>query len=109
MKGEPVGVLTDRDITIRVTAEGRDPNHTLARDIMTHDHFCCFEDQQDSEAAEIMEGRQIRRLLVLNRDRKLVGLISVDDLATSPGEEDLACEVLRQCSENVVRQHHREH
>ena len=57
------GMLTDRDITIRATAEGRDPNTTRVRDVMTPDMVYCFEDQDVREAARIMEERQIRRLV----------------------------------------------
>jgi CBS domain-containing protein len=84
-----VGMLTDRDITIRATAEGRDPNSTRARDVMTPEITYCFEDQDVREAARIMEERQIRRLVVLNRDKRLVGIVSLGDLATQTGDEEL--------------------
>ena len=83
------GMLTDRDITIRATAEGRDPNTTRVRDVMTPDMVYCFEDQDVREAARIMEERQIRRLVVLNRDKRLVGIVSLGDLATQTSDEEL--------------------
>jgi CBS domain-containing protein len=83
------GMLTDRDITIRATAEGRDPNTTRVREVMTPDVVYCFDDQDVREAAEIMERLQIRRLLVLNRDKRLVGIVSLGDLATQTGDEEL--------------------
>jgi CBS domain-containing protein len=83
------GMLTDRDITIRATAEGRDPNTTRVREVMTPDVVYCFEDQDVREAADIMEHRQIRRLLILNRDKRLVGIVSLGDLATQTGDEEL--------------------
>ena len=75
------GMLTDRDITIRATAEGRDPNTTRVREVMTPDVVYCFEDQDVVEAARMMEERQIRRLVILNRDKRLVGIVSLGDLA----------------------------
>lgn len=93
---EPIGVLTDRDIVIRVCARGDDPNTVRVCDVMTQDHFCCFDDQEDTEAVALMEQRHIRRLLVLDRSRKLVGILTIGDLAARPGEEKLACEVLKE-------------
>jgi CBS domain-containing protein len=73
------GVLTDRDITVRATAEGRDPRTTMVRDVMTPDPVYCFEDQEVHEAARLMEEKHIRRLLVLNRQKHLVGIMSLVD------------------------------
>jgi len=85
-----VGMLTDRDITVRATAQGRNPKRTRVRDVMTETVFYCFEDQDVREAAEIMEQAQIRRLVILNRDKRLVGIVSLGDLALHTGQEDPA-------------------
>src|SRR4051794_28840839 len=66
-----VGMLTDRDITIRAVAEGRDPRSTRVRDVMTQNVVSCYEDDAVEEAARLMQERQIRRLLVLDRRRQL--------------------------------------
>lgn len=97
--GLPVGVLTDRDIAVRLVAEGKDPNHTMVRDIMTYEHYWCYQDQEDVDAAAIMEQQQIRRLMVLDHAMRLVGVVSLSDFATCPGEEKLAFEVLHEVSE----------
>jgi CBS domain-containing protein len=77
-----IGVLSDRDITIRALADGMDVNIMLGRDLMTSPAIYCFEDQDVSEAAKIMEENQIRRLVILDRENKrLVGVISLGDLA----------------------------
>jgi CBS domain-containing protein len=94
-----VGMVTDRDITVRATAEGRDPKTTNVREVMTEQVFYCFEDESIEQAAEIMERAQIRRLMVLNRDKRLVGIVSLGDLAVETGEEELAGEVLERVSE----------
>ena len=79
---ELIGVISDRDITIRALADGMDVNIMLGRDLMTVPAIYCFDDQDVSEAAKIMEENQIRRLVVLSRDEKrLVGVISLGDLA----------------------------
>jgi len=82
-----VGTLTDRDIAVRAAAEGKDPKTTRARDTMTPEVLYCFEDQDVAEAARIMKDKQVRRLPVLNRDRRLVGILSLGDVATQTDEE----------------------
>jgi len=93
-----LGVLSDRDITIRALADGMDVNVMLGRDLMTAPAIYCFEDQEVSEAAKIMEENQIRRLVVLSRDdKRLVGVISLGDLARN-GTVDLSGKVLQRVS-----------
>jgi len=94
-----VGMLTDRDITVRATAAGCDPKTTLVSEAMTHDTFCCYEDEDVREAARLMQERQIRRLLVMNRADELVGIVSLGDLATEAGEQGQPGEVLKKVSE----------
>jgi CBS domain-containing protein len=94
-----LGVLSDRDITIRALADGMDVNIMLGRDLMTSPAIYCFEDQDVSEAARIMEENQIRRLVILNRESKrLVGVVSLGDLARN-GTVDLSGKVLQKVSE----------
>ena len=79
---ELIGVISDRDIIIRALADGMDVNIMLGRDMMTAPAIYCFDDQDLSEAAKIMEENQIRRLVVLNReDKRIAGVISLGDLA----------------------------
>lgn len=94
-----VGMLTDRDITIRATAEGKSPKSTMVQDVMTSDVVYCFEDQDIQEAARLMQEQQIRRLLVLSRDKRLVGIISLGDLAEDLDDEELEAEVLEAVSQ----------
>ncbi len=89
-----VGMLTDRDLAVRAVATGRDPARTRVREAMTPQVVWCFEDQDTLEAARIMEDKAIRRVMVLDRQERLVGLLSVDDLAAGARQERLAGEVL---------------
>jgi CBS domain-containing protein len=89
-----VGVLTDRDIVIRSVCEGRDPKQTLVREAMTPQVVYCFDDQDLAEAADLMEAKKVRRLVVLNRAKRLVGVVSVDDLAQEAAIELRVGEVL---------------
>jgi len=93
-----VGMLTDRDIVVRSTAKGDDPNNTKVRDIMSPGVEWCFEDQSIEEVAKQMENRQIRRSPVINHDKNLVGIISLGDLAVR-GDEKLAGEALKKISQ----------
>ena len=94
-----VGMLTDRDITIRSTARGYDPTKTEVRDVMTPDVLYCFENQEVEEAAKLMREHQIRRLFVLNEDEELVGVTSIGELATVTGDRTMAGETLERISE----------
>ena len=78
---KPVGVVTDRDITVRATAEGYDPEVAQVRDAMTASVLFCLEDDSVEDAAERMAEAGVRRLVVLDRSKELVGLLSLDDLA----------------------------
>ena len=94
-----VGVLTDRDITVRATATGQDPKVARVRDFMSRDMVYAFEDQDVMAAARLMQEKQIRRLLVLNRDNQLVGIVSVGDLAVQTGDDRLTAVTLEGVSE----------
>ena len=93
-----VGMLTDRDITVRAVAAGRDPRTTPVRDVMTPDVVYGFEDQAVEDAARLMEQYQIRRLPVLNRSQQLVGMVALGDLAVHAGTRPVTAEVLAQVS-----------
>ena len=75
------GIVTDRDIAIRLVAEGLDPSKTTVGEIMTPGVTYCFDDQTVEEASTLMETYQIRRLPILNRDMRLIGMLSLGDLA----------------------------
>jgi len=93
-----VGMITDRDITVRAVAETCDPRTTMVKDVMTPDVVYCFEDQDVQEAARLMKEHQVRRLVVLNRDKRLVGIVSLGDLAVETGDEKLAGKTLEEVS-----------
>lgn len=96
-----VGMLTDRDIAIRAVAAGHDPRTARARDVMTPSVICCYDDDDADDAAELMKKEQIRRLVVLNRDEELVGVMSLGDLAVETGDKKLSGDALERISEPV--------
>jgi CBS domain-containing protein len=93
-----VGMLTDRDVTVRATAGGCDPTRTQVRAIMSSAVVYCFEDQDVTEAAQLMADQQIRRLPILNHNKRLVGIVSLEDLAVGGSDPQLAGETLKQVS-----------
>jgi CBS domain-containing protein len=98
-EGRAIGMITDRDITVRLTAEGRDPLTARVRDAMTPAVISCNEDDDVTEAARLMEQHQVRRLLVLGRDQHPVGIISLGDIAITTGDDRLTGEALERISE----------
>lgn len=77
-----VGVITDRDIAVRGVAEGRDPSAKIG-DLMSTEVRYCYEDDEVGDVLRNMGELQVRRLPVLNRDKRLVGIVSLSDLATN--------------------------
>lgn len=80
-----VGIVTDRDLALRGITEARDPRSIPIREVMSPGIVYVFADQDVEEAARLMEVKQIRRLPVLNRDKRLVGIVSLGDLAVEAG------------------------
>ena len=80
-QGILLGVVTDRDITVRTSAEGYDPEVAHVRDAMTASVLFCLEDEAVEDAAGRMIEAGVRRLVVLDGAKELVGLLSLDDLA----------------------------
>ena len=93
------GIITDRDIAVRAVAEGRDPEDTLVRDVMTPDLVCCFADDELEEAARLMQETQLRRLLVIDDERHLVGIVSLADIVLQTGDDGLAGHTLERITE----------
>jgi CBS domain-containing protein len=88
-----VGMITDRDIAVRAVAAGRGPD-TPVSDVMSRDVKYCYEDQSIDEVTQNMGELRIRRLPVLTRDKRLIGILSLGDLAIDEGARDEAGEAL---------------
>jgi CBS domain-containing protein len=82
-----VGMITDRDIAIRAVAEGKSPDTTQVREVMSQDVKFCFEDDEIADIAKNMGNNQVHRLPVLNRDKRLVGIVALADVAHCEGEK----------------------
>jgi CBS domain-containing protein len=97
-----VGVITDRDITVRATARGLDPKRTSVRSIMTETAICGSDTQEIAQGAKQMMKHQIRRLPILDIHQRLVGIVSLGDLVKALDDKCLAGEVLLRISETTV-------
>jgi predicted transcriptional regulator len=90
-----VGVVTDRDLVVRGISQGRNVYMTQVSEVMTLAAMWCYADDVLTEAAEMMEANHIRRLLVLDGRKRLVGLLSLDDLAAKMSSDRLLGTVVR--------------
>lgn len=80
-----VGIITDRDIAVRAVAQGKSPDGTKVRDVMSKEIKYCFEDEEISEVAQNMGVTQLHRLPVLNHEKRLVGIVALADIANCEG------------------------
>jgi len=96
-----VGVITDRDITVRGVANGQDPTKTAVRDVMTRDVLHVDEDQDVQAVAKLMEEKKVRRAIVLGAGKTISGIVSLGDLAVRVRgrQQDLSGEVLERVCE----------
>jgi CBS domain-containing protein len=97
--GKPVGVITDRDIVVRAVAEGGQLNRPV-RDIVTSELVAATPDMSVSEATELMSAHQVRRLPVVENNR-LVGIVSIGDIAVKEGKDSRVGDALQHISEGV--------
>ena len=93
-----IGMLTDRDLVVRVMAQRRDPKAVRVGEAMTPEVSYCFEDDDVEKAAHVMSQKQIRRLPILSSSKKLVGIVSLGDLAVHGMDTKASGDILEQVS-----------
>ena len=94
-----LGAITDRDLVIRGMSKGYDPLTTKVKDVMTPEVCYCFEDDDLEEVAQMMEDRQIRRIPILDSNKRLVGIVSLGDFAVRSRAPKVTEEVLERVSQ----------
>lgn len=94
-----VGIVTDRDLAIKVVADGLDPVTTRVSDVMTTDVVTCREDDKIDKALDAMSKHQLRRIPVVDTNNMLVGIIAQADVATRMNEPEKTGEVVKEISE----------
>jgi CBS domain-containing protein len=95
-----VGIVTDRDLAIKVVGEGRDPKKTKVKDVMTTKVVTCRSDDDVQNAMDAMAQHQLRRIPVVDEYGMLVGIISQADVATRMDEPEQTAEVVREISQD---------
>ena len=96
--GKLIGIVTDRDIVVRGLADGKDASCAV-KDVMTEGIVYCQEDTDVDTVAEVMKTRQIRRIVVLDGEKRLCGIVSLGDLAIQGGSDQQSGKVLEKISE----------
>ena len=91
------GMVTDRDITVRGVAEGKATSKLTARDVMTKGVIYCRDSDSVADAAQIMESKHIRRLPVIDANKRMVGMVSLGDISQAASQK-IAVEVTRAVS-----------
>ena len=94
-----IGTVTDRDITTKSVAQGRDPRLAPVSEIMRPEVFYCYDDQDIEEVARYMQEKEVRRMVILNRDMRLTGVVSLGDIAKLLMEREVAGETLGKIAE----------
>jgi predicted transcriptional regulator len=85
-----IGMVTDRDIALRAVANGKDVSALMARDVMTRGIIWCRDSDDLSHAANLMQSRQVRRLPVIDKNKRMVGILSLGDLSHAGTERTVA-------------------
>jgi len=96
-----IGMITDRDIVLRIVAEKEDPSQVSVGTVMPVNSVCCSDQTDIEEAARLMEIKQIHRLLVLDKTKAVCGILSVGDLACKMKDEHMLSEILERICEPV--------
>jgi len=102
--GRAIGTVTDRDITIRVVAKGLDPKSAKLSDFGANEVVCCSPEDDVGRARDLMQQHKVQRILVCDAQKKPVGVISLQDLASSAGKDDVG-ETVRKVKEEGAPVH----
>ncbi|MCI0423246.1 MAG: CBS domain-containing protein [Acidobacteria bacterium] len=97
-----IGILTDRDIALRIVAEARDAGHTAVRDVMTKTPLCCGTDDDVQLALDTMARSQVRRVPIVDSHNRVVGIIAQGDVATRFGQPEKTAQVVKEISRPAV-------
>jgi len=98
----PIGIITDRDIVVRAIADGRDPRMGRVPEAMTADVVSVPDTADVKEAARLMKDRQIRRIVVVDSNKRVVGIVSLGDIAVDAHDDKMSGDVLEKVSKDAV-------
>ena len=95
-----VGIVTDRDLALKIVAKGRDAKSTNVEAVMTHKVVTCLADDDLQKALDAMAEHQLRRIPVVDNDNKIVGIIAQADVATRVDQPEKTAEMVKEISQN---------
>jgi CBS domain-containing protein len=98
-----LGIITDRDIALKVVAEKRDATSTRAQEVMTRNPVTCRPDNDLQVALDAMAGHQVRRIPVVDDNNQIVGIISQSDVATRVSEPARTAELVKEISKSASK------
>jgi CBS domain-containing protein len=98
----PIGIVTDRDIVVRAIADGRDPRTARVPEVMTAEVVSVPETADVKDAARLMKDRQIRRIVVVDANKRVVGIVSLGDIAVDAHDDKMSGDVLEKVSKDAV-------
>jgi CBS domain-containing protein len=94
-----IGIVTDRDLTLKIVAEGRDAKSTKVEAVMTRKVMTCHAEDDLQKALDEMSGHQLRRIPVVDSDNKILGIIAQADVATRVNQPEKTAEMVKQISQ----------
>ncbi len=97
-----IGIVTDRDLTLKIVAEGLDAKSTKVDEVMTHKVVTCLADDDLQKALDAMSEHQLRRIPVVDNDNKVVGIIAQADVATRVNQPEKTAEMVKEISQEHV-------
>lgn len=97
-----VGIVTDRDLALAIVAEGRDPKSTKVEDVMTHNVVTCRDEDDVQKALDAMAEYQLRRIPVVDKSDRVVGIIAQADVATRINKPEKTAEIVKEISQAGV-------
>ena len=100
-----IGAVTDRDIVLRTLAEGKDPTKATLKDVMSDHIEYCFEDEDLDKTIDQMKSKQIHRLVVLNKDKRMTGILALGDIARKTNDATQCGEAVEGILEDEKRAH----
>jgi len=98
-----VGIVTDRDLAVKIVAEGRDAKSTKVEAVMTHKVVTCLAEDDLQKALDAMSEHQLRRIPIVDNDNKILGIIAQADVATRVNQPEKTAEMVKEISEDKAK------
>jgi CBS domain-containing protein len=98
-----VGIVTDRDLALKVVGQGSDPKSVLVEEVMTHKLVTCRPEDDSQKALNLMSEHQLRRIPIVDKDNKILGIIAQADVATRINQPEKTAEIVKDISKDMAK------